>query len=741
MPMRLAAAMLAATAACACGRQRPPPALSSAQLRGANVLLVTIDTLRRDRLGAYGSAAGLTPTLDRLAASGLIYSHAYTHVPMTLPAHTSILTGRVPAAHGVHNNTSFRLADDVPTLATTLKGAGYRTGAFVGAFVLDARFGLNRGFDDYDDRYPHSRTATFQFDERRGSEVVQAAGDWILGQGSGSGDQGSGIRAQGSGAPSTSAPSTAAPSTPAPSTPAPSTQHPSTQPVVPWFAWVHLFDPHAPYDAPAEYRQGRAPYDAEVAYADAMLGRLLDRLRAAHALDRTLIVVTADHGESLGEHGETTHGLFAYDATLAVPLIVAGATVPAGRVETAVGHDDIMPTILDLDAIAAPAGMDGRSLVPQPSADRVIAFEALDANLTRGWAPLTGVVSGGWKYIDLPIRELYDVRADPRELTNLAERDAAHRDPLVRALTRLTARPRQDGQASALDADAAARLRSLGYAGGAAVPRKDEYTAADDPKTLVGLNERFNTALEAFGSGRGREALAAFTSILGDRPDFLTARTSAAAILLDAGRPADAIALLRGAPAGQVRSAQLLAKLGTALEDAGDLRGAASAFEQARAAGDQNPDLVNALGVVYARIGRSAEARAMFDEMLRHDPGAAGTWYNLGILELGLSRRQQAAEAFRRAVNADPSHGDAWQGLGAALVDADRAAAVDAWRHAERLRPRDYDLLFNLGMVLADGDHPADALPYLRRFAQEAPRDRYGRDLPRVEAAIAKASR
>ena len=698
----IAAALAAIIGLAGCGGRTASPALSSGQFRGANVLLVTIDTLRRDRLGAYGSTAGLTPTLDRLAASGIVYSRAFSHVPMTLPAHTSILTGRLPASHGVHNNTAFRLADDVPTLAATMKHAGYRTGAFVGAFVLDARFGLNRGFDEYDDRYPHSGgTQTFRFDERRGSEVVQAAGDWIL-------NQGSGLRAQGN---------------------------------LPWFAWVHLFDPHAPYDAPPEYRAGRAPYDAEVFYADAMLGRLIDRLRAAHALDRTLIVVTADHGESLGEHGETTHGLFAYDATIAVPLILAAPSVPPGRVDALVGHDDIMPTILDLAGVAPPAGMDGRTLVTAPPVDRRIAFEALDANLTRGWAPLTGVISGRWKYIDLPIRELYDVLADPREATNVAERDAAHRDPLARAVARTAPSPQRGESSTALDADAAARLRALGYASGAALPRKDAYTAADDPKTLVGLNERFNSALEAFNAGRSQDALAAFAGILHDRPDFLTARTSAATVWLEAQRPADAVALLRAAPAAQARSPQLLAKLGTALEDSGDLAGAAAAFEAARAGGDQNPDLVNALGVVYARLGRQADARAMFDEMLRRDPGAAGTWYNLGLLELAASRRQQAAEAFTHAVRADPSHGDAWQGLGAALVETDRRAAIAAWQRAERLRPHDYDLLFNLGMVLTDGDRPADALPYLRRFVQEAPRDRYARDLPRVNAAIAKASR
>jgi arylsulfatase A-like enzyme/Flp pilus assembly protein TadD len=698
-----------AIASCGGGRERRPSAstlstsstLSPGQLRGANILLVTIDTLRRDRLGAYGSTSGLTPTLDRLAASGVLYTHAYSHVPITLPAHTSILTGRTPRSHGVHNNATFRLDDRVPTLATVLKAAGYRTGAFVGAFVLDARFGLNRGFDEYDDRYSHDDgAATFRFTERRAAEVVKPAGDWILAEGSRSG---------------------------------------------PWFAWVHLFDPHAPYDAPHEYRSGRAPYDAEVAYTDAMLGQFLDRLRAAHALDHTLIVVTADHGESLGEHGETTHGLFAYNSTLAVPLILGGPAISAARVDAPVAHDDILPTMLDLAGIALPSGLSGRSLVSAPPADRAIEFEALDASLTRGWAPLTGIVSGNWKYIDLPLAELYDVDADPLEQTNLAARDAAHRDTLARALGRIerppesSTTPSTPSPAPALDADAAARLRALGYAGGSSIARKDAYSSADDPKTLAPLNERFNAALEAFNAGRASEALAGFTAILRERPDFLTARTSAATVLLSAGRASEAVTLLREGPPGQSGSPQLAAKLGAALREGGDWRGAAAAFERARAGGDQNPDLFNDLGVVYARLGRTADARAMFGELLRRDPGAAGTWYNLGILELAASNRDRAADAFEHAVKADPAYGAAWQGLGAALVGVNSGAAIDAWRRAERLLPRDYDLLFNLGMLLADNGRAADALPYLQRFVAEAPHDRYAHDLPRVEAAIARA--
>jgi arylsulfatase A-like enzyme/Tfp pilus assembly protein PilF len=628
---------------------------------------------------------------------------------MTLPAHTSILTGLTPPHHGVRNNVAFRLGDHVPTLTTALKAAGYRTGAFVGAFVLDARFGLNRGFDDYDDRYPlQGEAATFSFVRRPAPHVVKAAGDWIL------------------------------------QPPHVSEQAAAARDQPPWFAWVHLFDPHAPYEAPAEYRAARTPYDAAIAYTDGAIGALLDRLRAARALDRTLVILTSDHGESLGEHGETTHGLFAYGATLAVPLVFSGPSIAPAVVEGPAAHADITPTVLDLVSAAGPVDVnfDGRSLVQGADADRPLYFEALDANLTRNWAPLTGLIRGGWKYIDLPIPELYDLQSDSGETANRAESDRSRRDAMARALAALVAKPGAAASSSpAIDAEAAARLRALGYVGGDTAAATPHYAAADDPKKLAALNERFNTAIEAFNEDRGDEALAAFMVLLRERPDFVTARTSAATVLLSKGRAGDAVAVLNAAPPGQRGSPQLLARLGGALRDSGDLQGAAAALERARRAGNQNPDLFNDLGVVYARLGREAQARAMFDELLRRDPDAPGTWYNLGILELDHRRTEAAVSAFRRAVQADPSYAQAWHALGAALVDRDPAAAIDAWAHAERLRPRDYDLLFNLGMVLADSGRGKEALPYLRRFVQEAPRDRYASDIPRVEAAIARAER
>jgi len=684
---------LALLLASACGRSPGGGLARPGSLRGANVLLITIDTLRQDRIGAYGHRGGLTPTIDRLAATGVRFTHAFSPAPLTLPAHASILTGLLPNHHGIHNNTSSRLDDHAATLAAALKAGGYRTGAFVGAFVLDGRFGLNRGFDEYDDRLPRGDRAAFRFAERRADEVVRRAGDWIL--------------------------APAAPSG------------------VPWFAWVHLFDPHAPYDAPAEYRAGRAPYDAEIAYTDAMLGQLLARLDAAHARDRTLIVLTADHGESLGEHGETTHGLFAYDSTLSVPLVINAASVGAAAVDAPVSHVDLAPTILDLVGLAAPATFDGRSLAGPVPADRPLYFEALDASLTHGWAPLRGVIQGGWKYIDLPEAELYDLSTDPGELRNRIGSDP--RGEVLRRMLQSMAGAESAAPRVALDADAAARLRSLGYTGGA--PSRRPVTSADDPKRLVALNERFNSALTAFDEGRSDEALSAFQAILRERPDFAAARASASTMLVATGRSRAAVDLLREGLAADPGSPVLLAKLGTALRAAGDLRGAAAALEHARLVGADSPDVANDLAVVYASLHRADEARTLFHQLLDRDPGAETTWFNLGLFELQERRGPEAVAAFRRATAIDPSYGEAWQALGAALVSADTRGAIDAWRRAEPQLPRDYDLLFNLGMVLADSDAPGEAIPYLERFLREAPRDRYASDIARVRATIARVER
>ncbi len=667
-------------------------------LQGVNVLLVTIDTLRADRIGVYGSRAGLTPTLDALAAGGVRFTRVWSHAPVTLPAHASILTGLLPPHHGVRNNGSFRLGLQPTTLGERLRAAGYRTGAFVGALVLAARFGLNRGFDEYDDRYDSgTESDSFHFAERSADRVLRAATAWIT--------------------------------------------HPEPASARPWFAWVHVFDPHAPYRAPAAFAHARGPYDAEVAWTDSALGAALNELRGRGQLDRTLVIVTADHGESLGDHQETTHGLFAYDVTLRVPLIIAAPGLRPRVVSTPAAHVDIMPTVLDLLAIESPSALDGRSLRPVIDAvaemnARAIYFEALDANLTRAWAPLRGVVDGMWKYIDLPEPELYNVDTDPDERTNLVGREPQRVRELQDRLRVWTAAPIPAG--GRVDSATAARLQSLGYIT-ASPHARAAFSLADDPKRLVALSEAFNTALEDYSSGRADAALEKFSQVLADRPDFLAARLSAAMVLIKTGRASAAVVLLRDAPAAEKTTPAWLMRMGQALAAAGELREAHDVLAAAVAAAAGDPEPLNELGVVLLRQGETDAARRAFERLLDADSTAIGTWYNVGLLELGAQRPVQAAAAFRRVVELDQGHADAWRGLGAALAANDARQAIEAWKHVVELEPRDFDTVYNLGVLLAETGRRTEAIPYLQRFLAEAPRDRYARDFPRIRALLARS--
>jgi arylsulfatase A-like enzyme/Flp pilus assembly protein TadD len=698
---------------------RHPPRISPGSAAGSNVLLITIDTLRADRVGAYGNPSGLTPTLDRLAGSGLRFDAAFTPVPMTLPAHASILTGLEPFSHGIRNNTAFRLGE-TPTLATMLKKAGYRTGAFVGAFVLNARFGLNRDFDEYDDRCGHGGDAAdFHVAERPAERVIQPATEWILGK-----------------APATDPAPVGTVSTV-------TTEKPGR--AAPWFAWVHLYDPHAPYQAPPEYRRGRSPYDAEVAYTDAMIGRGLDALRAAGQLDRTIVIVVGDHGEALGEHGESSHGLFAYGSTLRVPMIVSAPGIRPHVVRTPVAHVDVVPTVLELLGMSIPSGLDGRSLLGADDGtndSRAFYFEALDANLTRGWAPLVGVMADGWKYIDLPIPELYDLEHDPDEAHNLATRDQERLRVLQARLKGVAGsrKPAPGAARAATDAETTQRLASLGYVGSAEPTGKRTFSEADDPKNLVALNESFYTAIRDQNNGQSETALRELRAVVAERPDFLAARRSAAAIQSALGRPAESIELLQSAP-GAAASATVQAELGLVLEGQGHLAEAATYLETAVRLREGDLETINSLAVVYARLRRFEDGRRLFRQVIDADPHATATWNNLGILEMSAGDRRAAADAFQHAVTADPGYGAAWQGLGAALVATDAAGATQAWQRAVVLEPRDYDSLFNLGIVLSERPEPREALPYLKRFVAEAPRDRYVRDIARGAALITRIER
>lgn len=652
-----ALAVLAVTIA-ACRGAAPSPASSpgasldavAAALPRANVLLVTIDTLRADHVGAYGGAQGVTPTLDRLAAEGVRVATAHAHVPLTLPSHTALMTGEYPFVNGVRDNGSFRFDGARPTLASALKGAGYRTGAFVSAFVLDARFGLNAGFDVYDDRMnAHGVGGDLSVLERPAGPTLAAAARWI-----------------GDGAAGT-----------------------------PWFAWVHLYDAHDPYVPPEPYRTRFAadPYTGEVAAVDAALGAALDGLRQQGALTRTIVVVASDHGESLGEHQERTHGLFAYEATLRVPLLLwAPGALKAGVLQGPARLIDVAPTVLDLVGVSAPA-VAGRSMAPAIAAGRPldpvdVYFEALNANLTRRWAPLTGLIAAPLKYVDLPTAELYDLKADPGETANLFAARQAEANAIARRLFALKA---SSGPAApkAVDTETAQRLRSLGYLVTPATAQAGKtYTAADDPKTLIGLDTRLEQALQALRSGQVAAAETTLRALISERPDFIVAHDRLAQLYRDTGRLPKAIATLEASSRAGHADAGSLAALGGYLQEAGNLERSRQVLEAALALNAAQMEIYEKLGVTYTRLGVFDRAHAMFTHMLSVTPDSATTYNNLGSLLLTERRWPEALDALSKAVALDPGLANAYNGRGVAYAQQGRfAEAIVEWRKALELRP------------------------------------------------------
>ena len=507
------------------GAVRAESAARAASAPAPDVLLITIDTLRADAVGFAGNRRVSTPTLDRLAGQGLVFTDAHAHNVVTLASHANILTGLYPYQHGVRDNSGFRLAADVPTLATVLHERGYATGAFVGAFPLDSRFGLNRGFDVYDDRYRKEGAGLdFDISERPASEVIAAAQKWY---------------AASSGKPR--------------------------------FLWVHLYDCHAPYRPPApfaeQYRDD--PYLGEVAGVDAALQPLLAPFLEATA-PPTLVVLTGDHGESLGEHGEDTHSLFAYEATLAVPLVLwyPGVVAP-GRDGRLARHVDVAPTIAGVTGFPKLARWPGASLLAAPPKDPGAAsyFEAFSATYNYAGAPLRGMIADRRKYIDLPLPELYDLKDDPSEKQNLF---ATVTDEVRRLRQMIPAESAlQAGAAqSKPDSEEVARLRSLGYlSGGATV--KAVYSVDDDPKRLVELNRDAYRCVVLYQSGDLRGAIALSRRVVEQRPAMPLAYANLAFLLRRAGDTADALKVYRAAVARGIADDELLKHYGLALCEAG----------------------------------------------------------------------------------------------------------------------------------------------------------------------------
>jgi arylsulfatase A-like enzyme/Tfp pilus assembly protein PilF len=690
------------------------------RIPGQNVLLVTIDTLRADALGTDGGPAS-TPVLDRLAAQGVRFDFAHAHAVLTLPSHASIMTGEYPHQHGVRDNSGYRLPRDARTIATALKQASYATAAFVGAFPVHSRFGLNAGFDVYDDDVGEERgLSEFNTPERPASTVVSLARDWLASR-TGRADVAGGE---------------------------PQRQDGGEQGTKPWFVWVHLYEPHAPYQPPppfdAQYA-GRLYY-GEVAAADAALAPLLEDLRNS---DRpALVIVTGDHGEALGDHGEEAHGIFAYESTLRVPLIIANlggpaaASRPAGLGEVsqvAARHVDILPTILDAVGRPVPSGVPGRTLLPRQerrpgAAPRASYFEAMSGMLNYGWAPLAGVLVDRDKLIDLPVAERYDLANDPAERSNVFGRLPERDRTLVATLSGFA--PALPGQRAAEDPETAASLRALGYVSGEA-PAKVKYTEADDPKRLIGLDAEIHHAFEAFGAGRSEEAAQICRQVIERRPDMEAAYRHLAFIDYQRGEIAGAIDALRRAVAAGVTSARVRTQLGEYLSDAGQIAESVRILEPLATDPAANADVLNALGIAYARAARSEDARRMFERLAGVMPRSSGPLENLGVLALGQGDAAGASQYFDRAIAISPNSSRAHAGSGAAAFErGDREAAYASWARAVELDPNNADALFSLGVNLARDGRMDAARPYLDRFLRTAPPARYADQLRAVSRLL-----
>src|SRR5262245_22460501 len=653
-----------------------------------NVLLVTIDTLRADHVGCYGYTNATTPTMDGLAKRGVRFETAVAHAPLTGPSHASILTGLIPLSHGFRNNSGFILAPEVKTVAQDFRNGGYHTAGFVSGFPLDRRFGFDRGFETYDDHLPkgNDRRRT-PYVERFADATTDAVLRWLA---------------------------TASPR--------------GAQPSTPWFLWVHYYDPHAPYEPPVADladRYRRSPYDGEIAFVDRQLGRLLQALDAGGETSRTIMLVTADHGESLGEHGEGTHGIFLYDATLRVPWIMAGPQIAAGRVSPTIARSiDVLPTLLDYAGLPQRSDVDGRSLRRaadgEPMSDAPAYAESLYSELELGWAPLHAWRTAGFKFIKAPHPELYDLQTDPSEKSNRAGEQATRVSDLSSQLEVALQHPTPSTPAQSVDSETADRLRALGYVSGAHASRP-AGAALRDPKDGVRLLPRLNRGMSAARS-EPELAIRDLTAVLEEDPGLSMARRTRAVAYAAAGRHELAIADLRVLDKEGELTPEDAVVLGDNLLAAGRLEEAALILLRAERENPSFPQPLISLAAVRIQEHKYDEAAAACERVLKLVPDHIEALRRLGDLALLREDLNAAAARYARILELDAGDVPAMTKLGVVRMRSRRPdEAMRLFREAIGREPENAEALLYLAGALASAGRSADALPYFARAIKADP--------------------
>lgn len=680
--------MVAASAACAPG----PPAAPIART-ARHVLVVTIDTLRADRVGVYGNTTVATPNLDRLAREGAMALHAAAHAPLTRPSHISLFTGLYPAEHGIRDNVSPPLGKGVPVLAEILQQRGFRTGAFVSSIVLSKQSGLGRGFAHYSDQFEvgEDDARFLNTIQKRGDATVAEAVAWL-------GEPGPERR----------------------------------------FGWVHLYDPHDPYEPPEPYasRYADRPYDGEVAWSDELVGRLDTALGAAGLRDDTLLLVTADHGEGLDEHDEAVHGFFVYETTLRVPFLARGPGItPGTRLGVVARTVDVMPTVLErLGLKDATPAVSGRSLAGalagQPLDDQPTFAESLTPLIHYGWSDLRAIRDGRWKYILAPRPELYDLDRDPGERQNLVEQEPAraraYRAGIEQRLRQEQTTLRGQGNATAsVPPDLLEKLGALGYvsSGGPSTSKAsgadpkdklDEYQTLNTlmREGLVNLREaRYAASLQRFrglfdrgidsfeahyyaaraltGLKRWREAAAHYESALRKLPSYSAAYLGLAEAHLADGKAALALEAIRRGQKAAPDDPRLVEREGDLGRQSGDRELAARAYERVAQMAPKDALVRVKLGELYRDTGRPADAARLLHEAVNLEPATASYWNSLGMVLAGGGDLPGGEAAFRQAVTLDGANAQYAYNLGLALARQNkRGEAVAHFTRALELNPQ-----------------------------------------------------
>jgi arylsulfatase A-like enzyme/Tfp pilus assembly protein PilF len=654
-----------------------------------NLLLVSLDTVRADRLGCYQHAAAQTPAIDALAASGLRFEHASTVAPLTLPAHASLMTGTFPGWHGVRDNGGFYLDDDQLTLAEILREKGFRTGGFVGAFVLDRRWGIAQGFDRYVDDFDldaFPSAAGMDMIQRPGSEVVDRALEWL-----------------------------------------------QADPNRPFFAWVHLYDAHTPYEAPEPF-QPRFPrtrdgaYDAEIASADAQIGRLVSALRAAGRFDDTLVIVVADHGEMLGEHGELTHGFFIYEAATHIPLIISGPRIPARVVSDQVRIVDVVPTALSLLGIAIPNQVQGTNLMPLARGQHlglVAHAESWYPRYHYGWSELRSIQDERFKMIRAPRPELYDLATDPREERDRATENASRLDVLGRALDEFESRTARAGAPQgprAVDPETEERLAALGYVAGSISSKKIEGPARGDPKDKIELYNLMKEASTLSFAGKVDEAIATVRQALATDPEIVEGYLLLGNFYKKVKRPEDAIAAYRDALARDNEHQNALFSLALAYKDEGRLDEARVGFERARALDPRNGRVVWQLADLWMRKGDFRQAEAILTDALALKVDEHRLLLKLGESRIEARLFDEAERALRAALEKKPGLALAQFDLGLGYEGKGQIEkAIEAYQAELSTNPKAYRAAFNAAKLLQKIGRGREAIAHYRKAIEIDP--------------------